>query len=259
MRVLVLLLLAAAAGAAPRYDLLVQGAVDTELQPLLAALKGKREVRVAAWTFWTGRIGRKRVAVSRTDVGPINAVAATVLGIQRFRPAALINQGTAGAHHPGLALWDIVVSEKTTDYGAFKSTHGDEGTGVDLRRWTPLPHRLRVDGRTPTEFRSFPAAPRLVEAALRTPYARGRVRKGNVGSAFQFNREIDYLAWMHRTLGTDTEDMESAFAAGAATALGVPYVAIRIVSDSEYHHPTFERIAGQYCAEFVVEVVRSLP
>jgi nucleoside phosphorylase len=53
--------------------------------------------------------------------------------------------------------------------------------------------------------------------------------------------------------------MESAFVAGAATVLGVPWVAIRIVSDSEYHHPTFERIAGQYCAEFVLEMVRSLP
>jgi hypothetical protein len=32
-----------------------------------------------------------------------------------------------------------------------------------------------------------------------------------------------------------------------------------MISDSEYNHPTFERVAGQYCAEFVVEVVRRLP
>jgi hypothetical protein len=32
-----------------------------------------------------------------------------------------------------------------------------------------------------------------------------------------------------------------------------------MISDSEYNHPTFERVAGQYCGEFIVELVRSLP
>ena len=49
-------------------DLLIQGAVDSELAPLLAALRDKKEVHVAAWTFWTGQIGSKSVVISRTEV-----------------------------------------------------------------------------------------------------------------------------------------------------------------------------------------------
>jgi hypothetical protein len=52
----------------------VQGAIDYELQPLLDALEGRRSRQISAWTFWEGRIGAKRVVVSRTEVDPINVV-----------------------------------------------------------------------------------------------------------------------------------------------------------------------------------------
>jgi adenosylhomocysteine nucleosidase len=121
---------------------LVKGALDVELQPLLAPLEGRREAQVSAWTFWEGRIDSKRVVVSRTEVGPINAAAATVLGIERYKPQLIINQGTAGAHNPALGLWDIVIGERTIDYSAYTSERADAGSGVQTTRWKPNPHQL---------------------------------------------------------------------------------------------------------------------
>lgn len=239
-------------------DLLVQGALDSELGPLLAALDGKQQTHIGAWTFWTGKIGEKSVVISRTEMGPISAAASTALGIQAFHPAAIINQGTCGAHEPKLALWDIVVGERTTDYSAFQARHGDEGAGMDPARWTPYPHQLRLDNVHLTAFPSFPGDQRLVAAALAMRYHRGKLIKGNIGSAYEFNRELDRIKWISKTYGTDTEDMESAFAAGVAAGMKVPFVAIRIVSDSEWSHPRFEKAAGQYCARFVVEFVQTL-
>src|SRR5207249_3122677 len=69
--ILLLAVCTSATAAAQRYDLLVQGALDSELQPLLSALEGARQVQLDAWTFWTGRIAGKRVVVSRTEVGPL--------------------------------------------------------------------------------------------------------------------------------------------------------------------------------------------
>lgn len=258
-RSLLLLLLGCPAAAGPRFDLLVQGALDAELQPLLDALEGRKQVQIAAWTFWTGRIGHKRVVVSRTEMGPINAVAATVLGIERFHPSLVINQGTAGAHNPELHLWDIVLGEKTTDYSAFKSEHGDRGSGVRLERWIPVPHLLRLDGHEPVRFPNFAGDPAVMDAAMKVKNPRGGVVRGNLGSAYQFHRELDMIAWLHKTYGTDSEDMESAYANAAAVGLKTRFLAIRMISDSEYSHPVFEKIAGQYCAEYVVAVIRSLP
>ena len=242
----------------PAADIVVQGAVDTELQPLLNALEGKEPIQIAAWTFWRGRIGGKTVVVSRTEVGSINAVAATTLAIVNFRPRLIINQGTAGAAVPDLKLFDIVVGESTVDYGAFRSAHADAGAGVDLSRWTPMPHRLRLDGGERIAFDRFPGDPAAIDAALRIANPRGRVVKGVIGTAFEFNREVDRLAWMNKTYGVVSEDMESAYAAGAAAGFKTPFVAIRIISDSDFLGTEFQPVAGEYCAAFVLEFIKTL-
>jgi adenosylhomocysteine nucleosidase len=241
----------------PAADIVVQGAVDTELQPLLNALEGKEPIQIAAWTFWRGRIGGKTVVVSRTEVGSVNAVAATTLAIVNFRPRLIINQGTAGAAVPELKLFDIVVGESTVDYGAFRSAHADAGAGVDVSRWAPMPHRLRLDGGERIAFDRFPGDPAAVDAALRIANPRGRVVKGVIGTAFEFNREVDRLVWMNKTYGLVSEDMESAYAAGTAAGFKTPFVAIRIISDSDLLGTEFQPIAGEYCAAFVVELIRN--
>jgi adenosylhomocysteine nucleosidase len=242
----------------PPVDIVIQGAVDTELQPLLGALTDKAQVQIAAWTFWRGQLGGKRVVVSRTEVGPMNVSVATTLAIVNFRPRLIINQGTAGALEPSLKVYDIVAGETTVDYGAFRSTHADAGAGVSQSRWTPLSHWLRLDGKERVEFKQFPGDADALATVLGTPNPRGRVVKGVIGSAFEFNREVDRLVWANKTYGAVSEDMESAFAGGTATGFGVRFIAVRIISDSEFHSPDFQRIAGEYCAAFVVDVVKRL-
>jgi len=239
-------------------DIVVQGALDSEIQPLLAALEDKEQIQIAAWTFWRGRIGSKRVVVLRTEVGPINAVAATTLAIVNFKPRIIINQGTAGASDPELKVFDIVVGEATVDYGAFRSSHADAGQGIDMSRWTPIYHRLRIDGKERKTFPRFAGDEETMRVAMETPFKRGRVVKGIIGSAFEFNKEIDRLVWARKTFGNVSEDMESAYVAGAAEGFKTRFLAIRIISDSEFHSPRLEEIAGEYCAAFVVDVIRKM-
>lgn len=239
-------------------DVLVQGALDWELQPLVAALSEKEEVQLAAWTFWRGKIGNKHVVVSRTEVGPINAVAATTVAIVHFKPKLIINQGTAGAHDPSLKVFDIVVGEAAVDFGAFRSAHADEGKGIDQSRWSPIPHRLRLAGKERVPFKSFPGDEETLRVALATPYKRGRLSKGILGSAFEYNKEIDRLLWVHKTFGASSEDMESAFVAGTALGFQTRFLAIRIISNSEFYAPELQEVAGEYCAAFVVDVIKRL-
>jgi len=63
---------------------------------------------------------------------------------------------------------------------------------------------------------------------------------------------------MRKTYGISSEDMESAFAAGTAAGFKVPFLAVRIISDSDYRSGEFQPIAGEYCAAFVVELVKTL-
>jgi hypothetical protein len=38
----------------------------------------------------------------------------------------------------------------------------------------------------------------------------------------------------------------------------VPFVAIRIISDSEWNHRNLEKSTGESCAQFVVDLVKTL-
>ncbi len=174
-RTLLAALAGGAASARSSPDLLIQGALDSELGPLLEALAGRKEQRLHAWTFWTGRIGRQNVILSRTDLGPINAAAVTTLGIREFQPRAIINQGTAGGHNRSLKLWDIVLGEKSTDYAAFSALHSDAGQGQSPANWKPVPHRIRASGGDPVAFPSFIGDARLLTAAEKVRNPRGRV------------------------------------------------------------------------------------
>jgi adenosylhomocysteine nucleosidase len=225
-------------------ELMILAAADWELEPFVEALDNPNEIRRAAWTYWKGQISGRRVVVARTDWGPINAVAATITGIDAFRPAAIICQGMAGAHSPGLAVGDVIVAESCVDIGAYKS----DPSG----RRTPLEHRLRRDGAL-KPFPCFEADARMMAAALRVPNSHGRVLRGRAGSAYQYHRDKSTITELH---GTDCEDMESAFAAGAAALIEVPFLAVRMISNSVWGDGALDKSVGRKCAEFVLRIER---
>jgi adenosylhomocysteine nucleosidase len=252
------------AGPAPaadpkRVDVVIQGAGDSEVDPLVAELSGAERIQIAAWTFWRGRLGGRTVVISRTEVGPINAVAATTIAILTFHPRLIINQGTAGATVPDLRVFDIVAGEATVDYGGFSSSHADAGQGSRPSNWMRMPHRLRLDGEERVPLPVFPGDPDVLALALAQSYEHGRVVRGVIGSAFQFNREIDRLLWIRDTYDAVSEDMESAFAAGAALGFNTPFLAIRIISDSDFHAPGIHPAAAGHCAGFVARLIARLP
>ena len=231
----------------------------SELGPLLDALEEKKAVTIGTWHFWLGKFGEKSAIVSLTEVGPMNATAATVLAIERWQPRVILNQGTSGAHDRRLQVRDIVLGLKNVEFNAYKTEAAGPGKGSSLSRVIPSTTKMRIGSlENRVGFTSFPGSPTLAEQALRVKYDKGRVMTGVVGSGHQWNREIDRIEWLRKTYGSDVEDMESAYVAAVAYAFQIPFLSVRIVSDSEFHSPEFIRETGSDCAEFVLDFIRAL-
>ena len=246
--------------AAEPVDVLVQGAEKLEVAEILSALVDSHKTEIGPYSFWTGRIGPHRVAVSLTGQGLINCTTSTVLGIEEFHPKLIVNQGTSGAQAPYLTLHDIIVGRRALDYGNFISPVRATGEGSTPLTWTPLPQRLRdpATGQL-VEFRDgFAGDPAALAVALRTRNPQGRVFAGVIGSAHEVNLELDRVRWSAQTFGMDVEEMESGHVAAVAHAYGIRYIAFRVVSDAPYEGVPFYPLAARATAVFTVNFLQNL-
>ncbi|HWA10863.1 MAG TPA: 5'-methylthioadenosine/S-adenosylhomocysteine nucleosidase [Opitutaceae bacterium] len=257
-----LLLVSATLRAAEPVDVLVQGAEKLEVRELIAALgPDARKVTVAPFSFWLGRIGPHRVAVSLTGQALINCTTSTIIGIEEFHPALIVNQGTSGAQAPYLTLHDIIVGRRALDYDNFITPVAGPGQGSSPTAWTPVPQRLRdpATGRLAAFPEGFSGDAAAVAVALRTRNPMGRVFAGTIGSAHEVNLELDRVRWSQRTFGMDVEEMESGHVAAVAHAYGIRYVAFRVVSDAPYEGVPFYPLAARATALFTVNFLHNLP
>jgi len=249
-----------ATGARP---IVVQGAMDIEVKTLVAALDHPIEEHIDGWTFWSGTIGGVPVVVSKTLKGTANAAAATALATGRYRPIAIINQGTAGGHDPALRVSDIVLGATAVNIGAFRTGTRAHGAGSSIDEWRPL-DLLQSDGsagQNPNawQMRRFTADADLLAAAqrVRDRYTRGRVVDGVIGSSDMWNSELDRIAHFHDEFGTSVEEMETAAAAQVAGLAQVPFLGIRVVSNNITNGGAYDGATAEACEGFVIQVIGS--
>jgi adenosylhomocysteine nucleosidase len=252
-----------ARAASAARPVVVQGAMDVEIRKLAGAVENVSEEKVEGWTFWTGTLDGYPVVISKTLKGMSNAAAATVLAAERYHPIAIINQGTAGGHEPGLHVFDIVVGAESVNLGSFKTGYRARGEGSNFADWNPL-DLMRSDGSAGQDpnartMRRFHGDDGLLAAArsARGLYRKGRVVEGVIGSSEIWNSEIDRIEHFHDVFGTTAEEMETASAAQIAGVARIPFLGIRVVSNNITNGGTYDGTTGEACQDFVRDVVKA--
>lgn len=240
---------------------LVQGAMDVEIETLVDALDNVIEKTFGSWTFWEGQINGYPVVVSRTEIGLANAAAATTLGIEHYKPKFIINQGTAGGHDPKLFRGDIVIGETSFNMGSYKTEYTEKGQGIHPTTWQnfDMTMYLRDNGEV-IKHNHFKADPALVQLAmsLSDSYSKGQVVTGVIGTGDEWNRELDRINWFHNTFNTAVEEMETSAAAMVAEAYKIPFVSIRVLSNTDQHGQDFEPQTAIDCQFYVLNVINAL-
>lgn len=238
--------------------IVILGPMESESAWLIGALENRRETDVGAYTFHEGTVDGYPVVVCRCYIGVVNSAAVTALAIARYDPLCVIIQGTAGAHDPALHQGDIVLGERMVNIGRFFTPHRDAGTGSDPFSWEP--HGSEIPALHPSaEISELHSDPHILALAEKIPYEHGRVVRGGIGAADIWNRELDMIDRLHRTLRTDCEEMEGFGVAQVCAQLGVPAADIRVISNSErWPDETFDESVGAYCQDFVLALVRSI-
>ena len=256
------LLTACAARDTPR-PIVVQGAMDVEIQKLARVIEHATEEHVGGWTFWRGTIDGYPVVISKTLKGMENAAAATALAAERYHPIAIINQGTAGGHQPDLHVYDIVLGTDAVNLGSFKTGNRALGDGSNVTEWNPL-DLMRSEGSAGNDpsarvMRRFHGDAALLAAArsIRGTYTKGHVVDGVIGSSDVWNSELDRIQHFHDAFGTSAEEMEAASVAQIASLFHIPFLGIRVLSNNITNGETYNTKTGEACQDYVYDVVKA--
>lgn len=253
------------AGFLPKQPILIQGPMPIEANYFSDKLADVRIESTGNFTFYIGTLKGYPVIVAKTGKGIENTAAATAVAIERYKPRAIINQGTSGGHDPSLNVGDIVLGKRTVNHSNFKTPHRTKGQGSDPLTWLPM-DIMASEGSAgegdaaanAEKIRYYQGSPELIKAAnmVKESYTRGKVVEGTIGSGNFWNNELDRILWLHENFGTSVEEMEGSSAAMIASAYGVPMLGIRVLSNNITNGGKYDPTTAVNCQEFVMQVVK---
>lgn len=160
--------------------------------------------------FHRGKVGRHDVIAMQCGIGKVNAAIGTLTLVNSFLPDFVINSGVAGGADQSISVMDVVAGARVAYHDVWCGPESELGQVQGL----PL---------------YFEGAKRLLDLV---PNREG-IHKGLICSGDQF---IDTLDAVSRIKGNFPEalavDMESGAIAQVCHLNKVPFLALRVISDS---------------------------
>lgn len=237
--------------------ILLEGAMDIETTTMISALSNPASYKLGQWDYVSGTYNGYPVVVCRTEQGLANTGAATALAMEFFNPSAVIDQGTSGGHDPALHTYDIVLGKRTVNYCAWKTATSAKGSGVDYTAFEMNGvYAYERDEATFTQSVYHYADTALLKAAnaVKSGYTGGSVVEGTIGTSNEWNNQIDRMLYLNKTVGTTCEEMETDAAAQICQTYSVPYLGVRILSNTGIYTEGFDWKTGTACQNYVLSV-----
>ena len=185
-------------------------AMRKELDLLLPLLQDSEESRMSGFEFHRGKMGKNDVLVMQCGIGKVNAAMGTLMLVNNFTPNFVINSGVAGGADTSVKVMDVVAGARVVYHDVWCGPESEPGQVQGL----PL---------------YFEGAKRLLDLVPE----RDDIHKGLICSGDQF---IDTIDAVNRIKGNFPEalavDMESGAIAQVCHLSKVPFLALRVISDS---------------------------
>ena len=185
-------------------------AMHKELELILPLLKNSEESRMGGFEFYRGMVGHHDVIAMQCGIGKVNAAMGTLTLINAFLPDYVINSGVAGGADLSVNVMDVVAGARVAYHDVWCGPESELGQVQGL----PL---------------YFEGASRLLDLV---PEREG-IHKGLICSGDQF---IDKLEDIKRIKGSFPDalavDMESGAISQVCYLNKVPFLALRVISDS---------------------------
>ena len=223
------------------------GAMQQEVETLLACMGEKKSSRKAGSTFYEGTLEGTEVVVVQCGIGTVNAAICVQILCDCYGVTHLVNTGIAGSLCAELDIGDLVISTDAMYHDFDCCAFGYPA------------------GKVPGMPETYLADEKLRQLALEAAEQvnPGHNRTGRIASGDQFICSQNQKERIISVTGALCTEMEGAGIAHAAYRNEIPCVILRAISDkadnsAEMDYPTFENLAAHRCAEVTRILARSM-
>jgi adenosylhomocysteine nucleosidase len=254
-----LMLLAGLPGLASAQVTGVLAAFGPEVSAIRAHMEAPQDTTVAGVHFVTGTLHGRKIVLTQTGVGKVNAAMSATLTIEHFHPEQIVFSGIAGAIGAGLLPGDIVIGEKTVqhDYGKI--------TADGFEYWNPLksgdePGFFPADGNLLALADKAKEQITLDKIQMEKGERMPVITHGVIVTGDQFVASSAKKTELRDRLNAAAVEMEGGAVAQVCAIQKTPCLVIRSLSDSADEQSradmiTFTGVAARNCAELVMKIV----
>jgi len=243
-----------------KRPILLEGAMNTETEIFVRALKNPVVYKDLNYLFVAGTYKNYPVVVARTEQGTANAAASTALAIKKFNPIAVINQGTAGGHDPALKIGDIVIATKCIPFLAIKTAYTPKGAGADFTR-QEIRGTYAYDAASGKfqPYKEYFSDSTLFNIAFKVANTNENFNavSGIIASSDAWLDTIDYVCFLNEKYGTSCAEMETVAAAQICQNADIPFIGIRVISDNAMLDDKYDPHSATIAQDFVLLVVEN--
>ncbi len=239
----------------PKQPIMIMAAMeDAELDTLKKEVNLLKEVDEKVCKFYEAELNGYQIILCCSKIGCIQAAAATMLGIMKYHPIAIINEGLAGAMGRNIHKNDLVVGTEIINIHSVKTPNRKENEGVDANSWDLVTFIRGEEDKLKVEK----ADKVLVECTknIEKEYTKGHVFYGRIGSGDIWNNEIDRILHLNETYKTLCEEMEGIAICQIANQFHVPVLDIRVISDNAILEEEYDTSVGKELQYFVIKLIK---
>lgn len=192
------------------------GAMEEEVTILRDKIENLEQMSIAGCEFNTGTLNGVEVILLKSGIGKVNAAMSTTILLEKFKPDAVINTGSAGGYEPSLNVGDVVISTEVRHHDVDVTIFGYEYGQVPQLPAAFIPNE-----------KLFAIAEAAAKEITDIQVASGLIVTGD--SFMNDPVRVDFVRTKFNKLYA--VEMEAAAIAQVAHQFGTPFVIIRSLSD----------------------------
>ena len=226
--------------------LAIMGAMQEEIEPLLAHFKDVNVVEYANNKFYEVSYNGLEIVIAYSKIGKVFASLTASTMIEKFGCDTLLFSGVAGGINPKLQIGDLIIADKLCQHDLDITAFGH-------------PNGFVPGGKVFVE-----TSKELRDVAIKVANENNlKVIVGTIATGDQFVHSSERKQFIENTFNADALEMEGASVAVVCDALNVPFFILRAISDTAdmdagFDFDEFLKSSAKNSADYLIKIVKEL-